>query len=85
MGQAGQGGGCPAFFFLGGGSGQDRPQDPSWSTSAQLGSCQSWAGLSSCRPAMSWQVFCMMLMRAAAGEEGEAMLLSCTCPCWRVL
>lgn len=27
----------------------------------------------------------MMLMKAVAGVEGEALLLSCTCPSWRVL
>lgn len=32
-----------------------------------------------------WQALCMMLMKAVAGGEGEAPLLSCTCPCWRVL
>lgn len=78
MGQAGQGGGCGLVIL--GGRGQGWPQGPSGSTAAQLGLCQRRAGLSSRRAVRGWQVFCMMLMRAVAGGEQEAVLLSCACP-----
>lgn len=88
MGQAGQGGGCLAWLFWGGQGrvGHRTLQTPhllSWG-SAKAGLACPVAGLQGgWKP--GWQFSCVMLMRAVAGEEGEAMLLSCTCPCWRVL
>ena len=58
-------------YFLRGGQGW--PQPPSGFTSAQLGLGQSW---SSCPAAAAaegesgWQAFCLMLMKAGAGQEG---------------
>lgn len=53
------------------------PQPPSGFTSAQLGLGQSWAAgpvarlrLAAAEGESGWQAFCLMLMKAVAGQEG---------------
>lgn len=85
MGWAEPGGDRLAWLYFEEG-GQGWPQAPSGFTSARLGLSQSWAAGPVAWLRLSgepgWQAFCLMLMKAVAGEEGEAPLLSCTCPCW---